>query len=67
MQLTSANSHLDLEVKICLKQKGNFEFYIAIHLVKLSKQKLVSQKNCPSEKKNSLYYQLWELSSAAIL
>lgn len=50
---------------MCLKQKGNFGFYDEIHLVKLSKQKQVSQENCPSEKQKqkqkitpSLYYQL---------
>lgn len=48
-KLSSANSYLNLGVKICLKQKGNFEFYEEIHLVKLRKQKQVSQEICPSE------------------
>lgn len=51
MQLTCANSYLDLKVKICLKQKGNAESYEGIHCIKLRKQKLVSQENCPTEKK----------------
>lgn len=46
---------LRLEVKMCLKQKGNFEVHEEIYLVKLSKQKLVSQENCPSKKKKTVY------------